>query len=105
MYYANLVRERKCEDQTWIDTFEVEDFVENPERAIRDAVKEFLDTDEGKKALSYTCHDFNWGDAVVYVPEEIWKKHGLRFRTVKSVDVVVDQDEVLCEPYDIDNEE
>lgn len=98
MYIVNLIRERTCESQLWIDTFIVDDSVKNPEQALRDAVKEFLATDEGKKANEYACNDFNWGDAVVYVPEEVWAKHGLKFRDMKSVDIKVYQDEVLCDP-------
>ena len=96
MYIANLVRERRCEDAIWIDTFEVDDSVPHAELAMRNAVKEFLATEEGKKAIEYTSHDFNWGDVVSFVPEKIWAKHGLRFQQVKSVDIFVNQDEVLC---------
>lgn len=97
MYVVNLVRERACENEMWIDTFLADDSVEDPEQALREAVKEFLSTEEGKQAISYTCHDFNWGDAVSFVPEEIWAKYGLKFQTFKSVDIKVNQDEVLCE--------
>lgn len=105
MYIVNLIRERASENQIWIDTFQVDDSVTNPELALRNAVQEFLATEEGKKALEYTTKDFNWGDAVVYVPEEIWAKHGLKFQEVKSVDIKVNQDEVLYDPSTEENDD
>lgn len=96
MYIVNLVRKRSYEYELWVSAFQAEDIVTNPEQALRDAVKEFLSTEEGRKALDYTAHDFNWGDAVTHVPEEIWNRYGLKFQNVKSVDIKVNQDEVLC---------
>lgn len=96
MFIANLVRERSFEGKVWVDTFEVDDSVTDVEQAMRNAVKEFLETDEGKKAIVFTSQNFNWGDAVTHVPEELWVKHGLKFQQVKSVDIFVNQDEILC---------
>jgi hypothetical protein len=107
MRILNLIRERSCENQTWIDTFSVEDYIQDPIAALRAAVQEFLTTSAGQRAVNYTCYDFNWGDAITYVPEIIWNKHGLYFNlNICSIDYKVNQDEVLCgERPDDDQEE
>jgi hypothetical protein len=94
---VNLVRERKYpgETSTWVDTFEYTGSG-SPEADLRAAVKAFLKTPEGKKAKVYSGDDFNWGDAVTSVPDKVWKKFGLTPLNNAAVDVVVNQDEVLC---------
>lgn len=91
------MRRRDIEGELWVDSFLADDSVKNPELSIRSAVKEFLSTEVGKKAVKETMHDFNWGDAVIYVPEKIWNKYGLKFMDVTNVNVPVCQDEVLCD--------
>ena len=51
MYAVNLMRERPSEDQIWSDTFLAENSLEDPEEAIRSAVKEFL-ANAGKKNIT-----------------------------------------------------
>jgi hypothetical protein len=104
MYIVNLIRERSCENEQWVDTFEVEDRVTDPEMALRIAVECFLATLEGKKMIEYTGNDFNWGDAIMSVPEKVWNHFGLRLKMVKSVDIKVNQDEVLCKEEEQENE-
>lgn len=95
---VNLIRERRSENEYWVDTFIIADNVQNPEQALREAVAEFLASDAGKEEIERSCHDFNWGDAVMAVPDAIWEKHGLSLcRENIAVDVLVDQDEVLCQ--------
>lgn len=96
MYIVNLIRERASEQEIYVDTFHVNDSVKDPEKALRDAVKEFLNTGEGIRSVSYTSNDFNWGDAINDVPDRIWAKHGLKFCSVNAVNIKVDQDEILC---------
>lgn len=94
----NLIRQRNWpgEKLTIIDTFEFSGTGE-PEQALRSAVKEFLASEAGQKAIDYACGDYNWGDAVTTVPDEIWAKHDLKMLTNnKAMDIVVEQDEVLC---------
>ena len=43
----------------------------------RAAVKDFLTTEDGMAAIQNSCEDFNWGDAMMYVPEDSWNKHGI----------------------------
>ena len=98
MYLANLVRQKKSEDEIWIDSFHVEDSVKDAQQAFRDAVADFLSTDGGQASAADTNYDFNWGDAVTTVPTWIWNKHGLYpVQNSKTVDILVNQDEILCE--------
>ncbi len=94
---VNLVRHRVAESECYISSFNVEDDVDNVEQALRDAVNEFLSTDFGAKVIIQNNGHFNWGDAILYVPEFIWSKHGLHsIRHEESVDIIVDHDEELC---------
>lgn len=92
--YVTLIRERSWENESWINHFIVSS--DNPEQKLRDAVKEYLQTDDGKKMIEATSYDFNWGDAINYVPDEIWEKHGVKpVYESQAVTITVDQDEVL----------
>ena len=63
---------------------------DNYESAVKDAVKEFIRTDDGKKALTETCGNFNYDDAVLYLPEAICLKHGFRIIESITADETVD---------------
>lgn len=93
----NLIRQRISENEIWIDEFEYEDWVKNPEKSLRNAISNFLNTEEGTKAINDSCNDFNWGDAINSVPESILNKYGLHYIIDKTnlTDVIVNQDEVL----------
>ena len=105
MYIVNLIRERASEGNIWVDIFLADDSVTDPLLALRTAVSDFLKTDAGKEAAKHCCYDFNWGDAVAYIPDEFWSKYGLRLDyTPKVIDVRVNQDEVLCGD-DVEGEE
>lgn len=73
--------------------------IEQPEDAIRKAVREYLKTPEGKRAAEYSSGDYNWGDVASTIPDSFWKEHGLLPMNTASVDVWVNHDEVLCEEY------
>jgi hypothetical protein len=94
MKTAILVRERLSENERWTDEFEVADGVDF-EAALREAVAEFLKTEDGKQARLAACDDFNWGDAIMYVPDECWAKHGLKMVTDSIETLRVNQDELL----------
>jgi hypothetical protein len=96
MRKVNFIRERKWENEWYLDTFEVEDSILNVEASLREAVKEFLGTEEGIEAVKQTMADFNWGDAIQMVPDEIWNKHGIYRANSVVEDIVVNQDETLC---------
>ena len=95
MYYFTLVRERKSENQIWVNSFIVENEVKNPEETLRQIVKDYLATEDGKEAIKETCNDFNWGDVFTYIPDEFFEKYGMN-RSWASDSMIVDQDEVLC---------
>jgi hypothetical protein len=98
-----LTRQRNNGSWKQTDYFIVEDFVVEPEKAMRDAIKEYLLTDSGKKMIRYSCDDYNWGDAVNSVDNEIWEKHGIKIKydnqeyTISGeiIDITVNQDEIL----------
>ena len=83
----------------FVESYAVREDVQNPEQALRNAIKEFVcsGTEEAKTALSYACGCFNWGDALCNVPESIFIKHGLTPMKQNAVDVFVDHDEILAD--------
>jgi len=66
------------------------------EVAMRRAVKQFLDTDEGKKIAEGNHNDFNWGDAVIHVPDKFWIEQGLKVIDTTPRIVMLDHDENLA---------
>lgn len=89
-----MIRERKSENQVFENTFFVEDHVTDPERAFRLAVEAYLKTPEGKQKIVKACSDYNWGDAMATLPEEILNQYGIH--TGPDVTYIcVNQDEVL----------
>ena len=104
MKIVNLIRERREDNESWVDTFEVEDSIMNVEASFRAAVKNFLGTDQGKEEVARTMSDFNWGDAMLVIPDEIWSKHGIHRVHSNVCDVIVNQDETLCTEEDEDED-
>lgn len=51
--------------------------------ALRDIAKEFCLTENGRETYNNNCNCFNIGDLTLYVPTEIFIKHGIfpKFRT------------------------
>lgn len=103
-----LIRERGWEETRWSDYFAVT--AEDPEQSFRTAIKEFLETEEGRAAIENSCDDFNWGDAMMVVPDEFWEKHGIRelsrgdivtVQITEHMEIYVRQDEILVpDSYD-----
>lgn len=75
--HVALFRERYSEDERWSDDFWVDATKIPSAELFKAAIEEYLKTPEGLKVISDTCEDFNWGDAVLYVPNEIWHKYGI----------------------------
>lgn len=95
MRIINMVRERASENWSTTDSFIIEDHVTNPEEAIRNAIKDYLETEEGKKSVEFAFGDFNWGDAMMDVKDEYFEKYGIR-RCEEDVEtIIVNQDEIL----------
>lgn len=97
-------RERTSENWRTTDYFLTDNSVEHPEQAMRTAVAEFLASEDGEEAEEETSGDFNWGDAIEYVPDDIWSKHGIHMKYAHQpylvagsvVEITVDQDERLA---------
>lgn len=49
----------------------------SPETALREAVSAYLMSEEGKAIAHENGDDFNWGDAVLKIPNNVWRNHGL----------------------------
>jgi hypothetical protein len=65
------------------------------EATIRAVVKDFLESGEARVAVEYAGGDFNWGDALCFVPDEFFSKYGVIPVAEHSLTVKVNQDEVL----------
>lgn len=60
-------------------------------QAITDAVKEFCQTEEGRKIYEGNCNNFNWGDLEAYVPEAILNRYGL-YKPVEHANTILEVD-------------
>ena len=107
---VTIIRERWSEHESWSDDFWVDTNQVPSKELFQKAIEDFLFTKDGKDAIEDTCNDFNWGDCVLYVPDEIWNKYGIYpldvSRSPQSmgleptssdhlVTITVNQDEVL----------
>lgn len=63
--------------------------------ALREAVRDFIGTADGKKVLEETCGCFNWGDMVEYLPAEVCERHGVRIVDTFQTDLIVCHSEIL----------
>jgi len=83
----------------FVVSFEIREDIHQPEKALRDAVQEFVnsDTDETKQAISNAQGLFNWGDAMTAVPDNLFIKHGLTKLNTAAIDVFVNLNEILCD--------
>lgn len=107
---VTLIRERYSEHEIWSDDFWVDASQTPSKELFQKAVEAFLLTEDGQDAVDRTCDDFNWGDVIMYVPEELWNNFGIYSfdptvtpadmglaptSSADSVTIQVDQDEVL----------
>lgn len=67
-----------------------------------EAAKAFMNTLDGQKAWTTTCHDFNWGDFATEVPDEVLNRFGIYTKMPEAthsleafLDLTVNQDEIL----------
>ena len=95
-----LVRDMASKDwKIWVENFCLEDSAEDPERALREAIMDFLKsgTEVAKEAISYASGCFNWGDVMCSVPDKFFARHRLRkMSAYEAVAVNVEYDEILC---------
>ena len=68
--------------------------------AFKAAAAEYAKTPDGKDVVDDNCGDFNYGDFVNSVPDEICEKHGFRVVDTFQTELIVDHDDCLVEEYD-----
>ena len=76
----------------------------DPEAVLRCAVKDYLQTEEGKRQLELNCGCWNWGD-VDDIPGSFFLNYGLAKVAPLDVDIVVDRNESFSDDCDEDEEE
>ena len=71
--------------------------------ALRDIAKEYCLTKDGRKTYDNNCNCFNIGDLALYVPTEIFIRHGVipKFRTNPTDTISIDFNEQLVKKSDI----
>ena len=74
---VDLIRHRDYEGESWSDSFWIDAKIVPTEDLFRTVIQTYLMTDAGREAILETCEDFNWGDAITYLPAEHWKAHGI----------------------------
>ena len=70
--------------------------IHDPETVLREAVKDYLKTDEGKRQLEINCGCWNWGD-VDDIPGSFFLNYGLSKVAPLDVDIIVDRNESLTD--------
>lgn len=88
------------ENEVHLDRFEVARSVSvsKVRAALRAAVKEFLGSSEAHVAIQVTHGCFNWGDAISFVPDDVWRRHGLRLVETGHTALGVNHNESLLQP-------
>lgn len=71
--------------------------------ALHDITKEYCLTKDGRKTYESNCNCFNIGDLTLYVPTEMFIKHGIypKFRTNPTDAISIDFNEQLVKESDI----
>lgn len=96
MRQLHLTRNRAWTQQKYTDTFLIEDHIEDPEKALRAAVKNYLNTKDGKDAVIHSIGDFNWGNVITSIDDASLNKQGIyRTTNTDAIFIEVNQDEVL----------
>ena len=75
--HVTLVRERLAEGEHWSDHFWVDANKTPSVELFKAVVQEYLRTPDGRKDIKDSCYDFNWGDAIMFVPLALWESHGI----------------------------
>lgn len=107
---VNIIRERPSENEAWSDAFWVDARKTPSPDLFRAAVQDYLSTGDGHISIQRSSEDFNWGDAIMDVPDSFWNLHGIypvdHDRSPREmglaptpncnpIDFKVDQDEIL----------
>lgn len=91
------VAARRIQGCTWL--FRAGARVDDPEEALRDAVRDFFSSEEGLRVLQgEDLRPLSWEAAIPWVPDEVWERHGLEAIRHPEVErVVLDGNEDLAE--------
>ena len=73
--YGHVENPRTFAAGSWFFAFQGEG---DPEVAIRAAIADFFEHPTEDCAEAFIGHYPNWGDAIEWVPDEAWARHGLR---------------------------
>lgn len=70
---------------------------------LHDIAKEYCFIEDGRKTYDNNCNCFNIGDLALYVPTEIFTRHGIfpKFRTNPTDVISIDFNEQLVDKPDI----
>lgn len=98
-----LVRTLSEVDPPCIDVLQVADRVTDVLGAIKAAAQDFVNTPDGMAYAESINWDFNWGDALQEIPDEILSSHGITALghqdhdviTVNNYEVILDELEPL----------
>lgn len=114
VYAVSVIRRRVCSlhDELYLSHFLISQAVlpaateDSCAALLRNAIRSFLKTEDGRAAYMDTCGDFNWGDAATYIPDEFWARYGVSvysnsqkqaFSCCGIISILVGQDELLGE--------
>ena len=92
-------------DNNFVLSYLVDDSVKDPMANLRAAIREYGQTEGGKRDVAHACGYYNWGDASCAVLDEILPRYGLRYMETNAVDVLVNHDEILIDSDDVEQEE
>ena len=109
-YLITLVRIRRegLDTEIWTNPFRIKTNCPTEDNTLlskmRNCVRAFLHTAEGRQAAERSCYDFNWGDVVQDIPDTFWATHAIYpvisstepFLCIGGTALLVNQDEVLC---------
>lgn len=77
-----------------VEMFRVIDDIENPEKAFKEAIDEFCQSDDGYAMISYACGSPNWGDVFSHIPTDYLISRGFS-PLDSSIDMAVNHDEIV----------
>ena len=79
---------------------------EDIKTAVRNACTDYVSTDTGKHTYEYNCHNFNWADFEMEIPDYFCVKHGFKIipQPEATITMKVDWDEHLVNDDELEEE-